>query len=75
MKEAGCPKLEVQSAVAELKARKKALEQREEQLTSKHVKIDRSGLEDLLKRRFFYTQSYAIYGGISTSAIEDMVPR
>uniref|UniRef100_A0A915E3P4 glycine--tRNA ligase n=1 Tax=Ditylenchus dipsaci TaxID=166011 RepID=A0A915E3P4_9BILA len=27
--------------------------------------MDRSKLEDLLKRRFFYDQSFAIYGGIS----------
>ena len=64
LKEAGRPKLEVQGAVAELKARKKALEQREEQLSPKQAQIDRSGLEDLLKRRFFYTPSFSIYGGI-----------
>jgi glycyl-tRNA synthetase len=63
LKEEGRPKLEIQAAVAELKVRKKALEQREAQLTSKTVKFDRSGLEDLLKRRFFYAPSFEIYGG------------
>ena len=62
-KEKGRPKLEIQAAVAELKVRKKALEQREAELSPKQEKFDRSGLEDLLKRRFFYTQSFAIYGG------------
>lgn len=27
--------------------------------------IDRFKLEDLLKRRFFYDQSFAIYGGVA----------
>ena len=27
--------------------------------------FDRSKMEDLLKRRFFYDQSFAIYGGVS----------
>jgi len=63
LKEEGRPKVEVQSAVAELKARKKALEKKEEELSPRAVKWDRSGLEDLLKRRFFYTQAFSIYGG------------
>ena len=63
LKEEGRPKVEVQGAVAELKARKKALEKKEEQLSPQVVKWDRSGLEDLLKRRFFYTQAFSIYGG------------
>ena len=28
-------------------------------------KFDRVKMEDLLKRRFFYDQSFAIYGGVS----------
>ena len=69
MKEEGRPKLEIQAAVAELKARKKALEQKEVELLPKQEKFDRSGLEDLLKQRFFYTQSFAIYGGRSVRII------
>lgn len=57
------PKLEIQAAVAELKVRKKALENREIELKPKEEKFDRKGLEELLKNRFFYTQSFAIYGG------------
>ena len=68
LKEEGRPKLEVQAAVAELKARKKALEQREIQLTPKEEKFDRSKLDDLLKRRFFYTPSFSIYGGMFVCA-------
>ena len=63
LKSESAPKLEIQSAVAELKARKKALEKREAELIPVEEKFDRSGLEDLLKRRFFYGQSFAIYGG------------
>ena len=36
-----------------------------EQLIPKEEKIDRGKLEDLLKRRFFYDQSFAIYGGVN----------
>ena len=64
LKSEGRPKLEIQEAVAELKVRKKALEKREAQLNPPKEKFDRSGLEDLLKRRFFYAQSFAIYGGM-----------
>lgn len=66
-KSEGLPQLEIQAAVAELKARKKALEKREAELTPKEEKFDRNKLEDLLKRRFFYGQSFAIYGGKSDS--------
>lgn len=34
-------------------------------LTPKEETIDRLKMEDLLKRRFFYDQSFAIYGGVS----------
>jgi glycyl-tRNA synthetase len=36
-----------------------------EELQPNENKIDRSKLEDLLKRRFFYDQSFAIYGGVN----------
>ena len=36
-----------------------------EELMPKEDKIDRAKLEDLLKRRFFYDQSFAIYGGVN----------
>ena len=65
MKEAGAPELDLKKAVAELKARKKALEDKELELTPVEASFDRNKLEDLLKRRFFYDNSFAIYGGIT----------
>lgn len=63
LKNEDAPKLDIQAAVAELKARKKTVEKREAGLTPKEEKFDRNGLEDLLKRRYFYSQSFSIYGG------------
>jgi glycyl-tRNA synthetase len=34
-------------------------------LLPKDSKIDRAKMDDLLKRRFFYDQSFAIYGGVN----------
>jgi len=51
--------------VAELKTRKKVLEDKELELTPQASSFDRAKMEDLLKRRFFYDQSFAIYGGIT----------
>ncbi|GMS88481.1 hypothetical protein PENTCL1PPCAC_10656, partial [Pristionchus entomophagus] len=59
------PKLEVDKAVVELKARKRKLEDTEIALAPKEASFDRVKLEDLLKRRFFYDQSFAIYGGVT----------
>ncbi len=63
LKAAKRPQLEVQAAVAELKVRKKALEQKEAELAPKEEKFERNKLEDLIKRRFMYAQSFSIYGG------------
>lgn len=52
-------------AVAELKARKKVLEDKELALMPAAATFDRARMEDLMKRRFFYDQSFAIYGGIT----------
>ena len=65
MKEEKCPELDVKKAVAELKTRKKALEDKELELRPSEATFDRAKMEDLLKRRFFYDQSFAIYGGVS----------
>ncbi|XP_059618658.1 glycine--tRNA ligase [Phlebotomus argentipes] len=65
LKADGAPELDVKTAVAELKARKKILEDKELELMPQAATFDRSRMEDLLKRRFFYDQSFAIYGGIS----------
>ncbi|XP_054272039.1 glycine--tRNA ligase [Macrosteles quadrilineatus] len=65
LKASGAPELDVKKAVAELKVRKKILEDKELQLAPAAATFDRSKMEDLLKRRFFYDQSFAIYGGIT----------
>ena len=57
--------IEVKKAVAELKARKKVLEDKEVSLRPVQAKFDRTKMEDTLKRRFFYDQSFAIYGGVT----------
>ncbi|KAE9548749.1 hypothetical protein FO519_008040 [Halicephalobus sp. NKZ332] len=61
----GAPKNNVDKAVAELKAHKRKLEETELALAPKDAFFDRYKMEDLLKRRFFYDQSFAIYGGVS----------
>lgn len=58
------PELDIKKAVAELKLRKKILEDKELELAPSSVTFDRAKMEDLLKRRFFYDQSFAIYGGM-----------
>ncbi|KAM9332265.1 glycine--tRNA ligase-like [Pholidichthys leucotaenia] len=65
MKQDGAPDVDVTKAVAELKARKKILEAKELALQSKDDIVDRPKMEDTLKRRFFYDQAFAIYGGVS----------
>lgn len=65
LKADGVPELDVKKAVAELKLRKKLLEDKELSLAPDSATFDRARMEDLLKRRFFYDQSFAIYGGIT----------
>jgi len=65
LKSDGKPELEVKKAVAELKSRKKVLEDKEVTLRPVQATFDRTKMEDTLKRRFFYDQSFAIYGGVS----------
>jgi len=59
------PENDVKKAVAELKAKKKVLEDKELALRPAQAKFDRTKMEDTLKRRFFYDQSFAIYGGVT----------
>merc|ERR1719495_1023568 len=59
------PENDVKKAVVELKARKKVLEDKEVSLRPVQAKFDRTKMEDTLKRRFFYDQSFAIYGGVT----------
>ncbi|XP_033223884.1 glycine--tRNA ligase [Belonocnema kinseyi] len=65
LKANGAPENDVKKAVAELKARKKLLDDKELALTPASATFDRGRMEDLLKRRFFFDQSFAIYGGIT----------
>ncbi|KAK5646462.1 hypothetical protein RI129_004926 [Pyrocoelia pectoralis] len=65
LKADGAPDLDIKHAVAELKLRKKVLEDKELSFQSNLATFDRAKMEDLLKRRFFYDQSFAIYGGIT----------
>nr|XP_033494227.1 glycine--tRNA ligase isoform X1 [Epinephelus lanceolatus] len=65
LKEKGASEQELSKAVAELKARKKILEAKELALQPKDDTVDRVKMEDTLKRRFFYDQAFAIYGGVS----------
>lgn len=65
LKDSSAADLDLQRAVAELKIRKRTLEEKELQLAPKEETIDRVKMEDLLRRRFFYDQSFAIYGGIT----------
>jgi len=63
LKATNAPDLDVKKAVVELKARKKILEDKELALVPQAGVFDRARMEDLLKRRFFFDQSFAIYGG------------
>ncbi|TKR77348.1 hypothetical protein L596_018343 [Steinernema carpocapsae] len=65
LKEQGAAKAEIAPLVVELKARKKRLEDKELELAPVDAGFQRDRLEDLLKRRFFYDQSFAIYGGVT----------
>ncbi|XP_068588447.1 glycine--tRNA ligase [Cebidichthys violaceus] len=65
LKENGAKEQELSRAVAELKARKRILEAKELALQPKDDTVDRVKMEDTLKRRFFYDQAFAIYGGVS----------
>uniref|UniRef100_A0A668RF95 Glycine--tRNA ligase n=1 Tax=Oreochromis aureus TaxID=47969 RepID=A0A668RF95_OREAU len=65
LREKGAPEQEVSKAAAELKSRKKTLEAKELALQPKEDTVDRVKMEDTLKRRFFYDQAFAIYGGVS----------
>ena len=64
LKADGAAALDVKKAVAELKAKKKILEDKELSLRPSD-NFDRAKMEDLLRQRFFYDQSFAIYGGVS----------
>jgi len=65
LKENNAPKVDVDTAVRALKEKKKVLELKEASLVPKESFVDKSRLEDVLKRRFFFDLSFSIYGGVS----------
>ncbi|KAK7070591.1 hypothetical protein SK128_018439 [Halocaridina rubra] len=64
MKSDGAPEMDVKRQVQELKNRKKELEDLTLKLSPVDT-FDRAKMNDLIKRRFFYDNSFAIYGGIT----------
>ncbi|CAH8495444.1 unnamed protein product [Schistosoma turkestanicum] len=64
LKEEKAPENVVKEAISILKAYKKSLDDMEIELSPKDPSFDRGKLEDLLKQKFFYDQSFSIYGGI-----------
>ncbi|KAJ6216538.1 hypothetical protein RDWZM_007695 [Blomia tropicalis] len=65
LKSSGAPELDIKKAVAELKNRKRILEEKELELAPADSGFERAKMEDLIKRRFFFDNSFAIYGGIT----------
>ena len=59
------PELDIKSAVAELKKRKKALQDKENELVAAEAPFDRVQFEACLKKRFFFGQAFEIYGGVA----------
>lgn len=64
MKADGMPEVDIKREVQVLKARKKELEDMILKLSPADT-FDRAKMNDLVKRRFFYDNSFAIYGGIT----------
>lgn len=65
LKENSAPQADIDAAVRLLKEKKKILETKEASLVPKNSFVDKTRLEDTLKRRFFFDTSFSIYGGIS----------
>jgi len=63
LKESNASDIEVKKAVGELKALKKQLDDKELALQPPSETFNRSKFADLMIRRFFYDQSFSIYGG------------
>lgn len=65
LKEKSAPKVDIEAAVRVLKEKKRLLEAKEASLVPKDSFVDKTRLDDVLKRRFFYDLSFSIYGGVS----------
>ncbi|CAH8848827.1 unnamed protein product [Trichobilharzia szidati] len=64
LKEENAPDSVLKETISILKSYKKALDDKEIELSPKDPLFDRAKLEDLLKQKFFYDQSFSIYGGV-----------
>lgn len=64
LKENNASDVDVKKAVGELKALKKQLDDKELSLQPPSEMFNRSKFADLMIRRFFYDQSFSIYGGM-----------
>lgn len=64
LKENNASDMEVKKAVGELKVLKKQLDDKELSLQPPSETFNRSKFADLMIRRFFYDQSFSIYGGM-----------
>ena len=64
LKEEKAAAIDLEQAIAELKLRKRKLQDKENELVSKED-FPRAKMEDALKRRFVYGQSFELYGGVS----------
>lgn len=64
LKADGAPEMDVKKEVQELKSRKKELEDTILKLSPPDT-FDRAKMNDLVKRRFFFDNSFAIYGGVT----------
>lgn len=64
LKENNAADMEVKKAVGELKVLKKQLDDKELSLQPTSETFNRSKFADLMIRRFFYDQSFSIYGGM-----------
>ncbi|KRZ92850.1 Glycine--tRNA ligase [Trichinella sp. T8] len=65
LKDTNAPAADIQKAIQALKLTKESIAEKEQEFASNIMKVDRFKMEDLLKRRFFYDQSFAIYGGVT----------
>ncbi|XP_077966936.1 glycine--tRNA ligase-like [Styela clava] len=64
LKESNAAVVDLQQAIAELKVRKRKLQEKENELASKE-QFPRKVFDDTIKRRFFYGQAFELYGGVS----------
>jgi len=64
LKEKNAAAIDLEQAIAELKLRKRKLQDKENELVAKED-FPRAKMEDALKRRFVYGQAYELYGGVS----------